>query len=687
MPKSDLREKQDDAVKEFIEEEVLSGKNTHEEFSKKTDRWTARFEAVRSIKGLTYGGDPDKFPKLEPWKYASDIGVPIEAITIRAIIARFIKTIFQKPICNVSGRGGEDQNDAKVIQEYNEYTLEDEMNYERQFYDVMMDVSLAGDGNGKLIEADEEYEWEETYFTIIHPETGEPIPDPQTKNEYDDNWPNGYPVEVAEDFQPEPDITTGLVPEVKEITVDKKEQTYFGTKLIPISPKDLLLPEGADTWDYNELPFVGHLFRKNWHWLKKREGDAEDGFYENIDKIKPEKEEKGKISTTGKVELVEVWGKLDMPYKTGKDDEKNNKVREIIALYAIEKRELLGWIVNPYKGKRMIFHWQIMPMPHRARGKSIPEFAKGLRELVDSLFNNMIDRDTINSNPPFMYDEDSGFDPEIHEFGPNEFWGVSDQTRLSRLDMGNSQEFRSQWIIEFTMGLLQKLFGVTDYTLGSESNIASNKTARGIMAIIGEGNYSFDTMIKLLQMTNKKFFEANIAMHAKMMKEADMEEKVFYVTESQDNPYRKIARDALALKWNFIPRGTSVNDNVDKKREDAGKVLAELSALPFFNPEFSPTSLNNLKELVQNYVDAYGLKTIKLPELQEIQQEMVQQKANVQQELQKRQQIETLKSVAKNKKGTPQGDAAKKVLGEIEIANKGQLPDMKNFKDKAKKKR
>src|SRR3990167_9473386 len=136
--KSELRKKQDDAVKEFIQREVLTQIDTHDEFAKKVDRWRKRFEAMRSVKGLTYGDDPDRFPKLEPWRYASDAGVPIEAITIRAIIARFVKTIFQKPICNVTGRGGQDTRDARTVQEYNEYSLEDEMNFERHLYDIML---------------------------------------------------------------------------------------------------------------------------------------------------------------------------------------------------------------------------------------------------------------------------------------------------------------------------------------------------------------------------------------------------------------------------------------------------------------------------------------------------------------------------------------------------------------------
>ncbi|RKY32411.1 MAG: hypothetical protein DRP74_02750 [Candidatus Omnitrophota bacterium] len=656
------REKQNQAVKDFIEKEVLPHIQNHEEYEGKVDKWTQRFEAIRSIQGLAYGADPDKFPKTDPWEGCADIGIPLEAITLRAIIARFVKTIFTKPICNVTGRGGQDKNEAKIVEEYNTYTLEDEMNFERQYYDIMMDVGLTGDGIGKLIEADEDYSWEETYFTLINPISGEPILDPSTKNEYDENWPDGYPIEVDENFQPTPNPVLNMTPEVKEITVEKTDKVYFGTKLIPVNPKDFITPEGADTYDIDELPFMAHKFRKSWYWLKKREGDPKDGGYENLDKIKPSEDQDKTISTLKKIDLIEVWGKVDIENSQGEKQPK-----EIIALYAIEAGELLGWIPNPYKGKRMFFHWQIMPMPHRFRGKSIPEFAKGLRDLIDAIFNHMVDRDTINSHPPFVYDEESGFDPEVHTFGPAEFWGVSDKTRLGRLNMGNTSEYNSEWILEFALGLLQKLFGVTDYTLGAESNIASNKTARGIMAIIGEGNFSFDTMISILQMTNKKFFEANIQMHAKMMKERGMEKKVFYVTESQDNPFRQIARNILSLKWNFIPRGTSVETNLYRKREDAMLAYKTLGSEVFFSPEMSPTTLNNRKLLVQRIIDAFGLKEITLPSAEELAQEMIKMKATVQQEVMKKQQLEQLKKVAKFKKGTPEGEAAKRVLADIEM--------------------
>ena len=115
--RSPLRERQDEAVEQFIISEVIPNFESHEHYVRKSNDWTKRFEAIRSISGLTYGDDPILSPKLEPWEGSSDMGIPLEAITLRAIIARFVKTIFTKPICTMTPRGRADKNGAAIIQD------------------------------------------------------------------------------------------------------------------------------------------------------------------------------------------------------------------------------------------------------------------------------------------------------------------------------------------------------------------------------------------------------------------------------------------------------------------------------------------------------------------------------------------------------------------------------------------
>lgn len=111
--------------------------------------------------------------------------------------------------------------------------------------------------------------------------------------------------------------------------------------------------------------------------------------------------------------------------------------------------------------------------------------------------------------------------------------------------------------------------------------------------------------------------------------------------------------------------------NIYRKKEDAMTSMKVLSGNPLFSPEI-PMTMENFKALTQRLVDAFDLKEIKLPSAEEMRQEMIKMQADVQQELMKRQQIEKLKSVAKHKKGTPEGEAAKKVLGDLEMS--GGMP-------------
>jgi len=594
---------------------------------KKIDMWTKRFMAARSIAGLEgYGDNAGVRPKDQPFAGCADIGMPIEAITIRAIVGRFIKAIFTTPICHVTGRGNSDRNNAKVVQEYNEYSLSEEMQFQRKYYNSIMNTCLDGDSYRKIIEHDEDYEYEEEYLTLVDPATKKPVLD----NE-------GYPVEVMEETPINQDPATGIIHEKQKVVTYKSEKKYFGTDCVIIPCKHIIIPPDEPEWDIQELSGIGHRFWKPFYWLKDREGKPSEGGYENVDQLKQYARPEDSTSPTSdfdpnkRIMLIEWRGKFEVI--------KGKSPREIIALYAPEEDVLLGWIENPYKGERHIYHDQIMPLPNQHHGIGIPQFAWSLRNLIDALVNQSVDRNTLDMHSPILYDEESTFDPDLYQIGLNEFWPTPRNAILGRLQQNNRSEEYTKWLIEFTLSMIQKLFGVNDYTLGAESNIASNKTARGILAIIGEGNISFAQMITLLQLENAKFFRGNILMTAKMLKDSGMEKKVFYVTEETENPYRDISQNTLSVKYNFIPRGTAndINQEVKyTKNMELYNVFLK-TRNPFFDPQFAPESAENLKVLTENILDSAGIKGVNLPSFEQLVQSMKNLQVKAIQEVQQQQ--------------------------------------------------
>jgi len=649
MPKID-RPEVNGRLKDYFSSTLKKWTESADNHSYRIDQWTKRFMAARSIAGMQYGDDSKIHPKVDPFDGCSDTGIPIEAITIRAIVGRIMKAVFTNPVCNVHGRGVSDPKNAKVIEEYNDYSLNDEMQFKRKYYDSIMNTCLDGDGYRKLIERDEDYEYEEEYFTLVDPMTGEPQIDPQSQTE--DN-PAGYPVEVPEKYQPVPDPVTGIAPILQKTIAYKKEKIYFGTDCVIIPRKHIIIPPDEKEWDVQELSGFGHRFWKPFYWLKEREGKPSEGGYENVDMLKQYTNPRDPdVNMTDydpnkRIMLIEWRGKFEI-YK-------NKSPREIIALYAPEEDVLLGWIVNPYKGNRHFYHDQIMPLPNSHYGMGIPQFAWCLRNLIDALVNQFVDRNTLDMHSPILYDEESTFDPDVYQLGLNEFWPTPKNAILGRLPQNKGSEEHVKWLIEFTLGLIQKLFGVNDYTLGSESNVSSNKTARGILAIIGEGNISFAQMITILQLENARFFAGNISMTAKMLKESGQDKKVFFVTESQDNPYREISANQLSLKYNFIPRGTAddINQEVKYAKNMELYNVFMKTRNPFFDPNFAPESAENLKILTQNILDGANIRGIKLPEFSKLVQSMQNMQAQAmkqaQQQMQQEQQKEEAKKRAKAK--------------------------------------
>ena len=58
---------------------------------------------------------------------------------------------------------------------------------------------------------------------------------------------------------------------------------------------------------------------------------------------------------------------------------------------AVSGSKLLCWMITPYP-KRPFFHYQIIPMEGKPYGKGVPEFLIGMRDMIDAVFNQMIDR-------------------------------------------------------------------------------------------------------------------------------------------------------------------------------------------------------------------------------------------------------------------------------------------------------
>jgi len=202
--------------------------------------------------------------------------------------------------------------------------------------------------------------------------------------------------------------------------------------------------------------------------------------------------------------------------------------------------------------------------------------------------------------------------------------------------------------LEFLLAMVEKLFGVTDYSLGQESTIASNRTATGIMTIVGEGNVKFDDMIRSLQDVNEDLYDFIVQLDSELLED----DFIINVMEGSENPFRKIARENFVGNFDFQAAGNSININREIEQQRASYLYNTFMNSYGKNPAISPEVIHQVSE---NLIRSTDARNIKLPSLEAMQQQRIQEMAQaiVMSEQIKRQQL----AAGKNPMAQPGGGA------------------------------
>lgn len=580
------------------------------------DDYVARYEAKRSISGLMgWGPDPKVNPKNYPWNNASDIGIPIEAFTIEGLLPRFLKVCYgAKPICWIRGVSEDDFAQAPIVQDALNYQLTHNIKIYRRMKNCFKNVVMSGDAIVKCV-------WEEEYkiinkvvYYVVDPMTGEPVIDPNT----------GEPMTTGKDSPDAVNPMTGLpYTKVKKIESTEKK-IYDGPKIYSRNIKQIIIPKDADTPEIDELDWVCDQYERTFDWVKRRVGDPEEGGFDEkavaelerdliSRSIGQDKERTGSI----KILISEWHGKYDV-----NDDGLDEEIVAFVAQKSyggttkdvksnIAESKMLCWFISPYP-KRPFFHYQIIPMDGSFYGKGIPEFLIGIRNLIDAIFNQAIDRGSLNNNPPMVVP--SSHDADENPYGPGAQWTNDNPNayRVIELPKNEQLEFTK---IEFLLSLVQKLFGVTDYSLGTESTIASNRTASGIMTIVGEGNIKFDDMIRALQDVNEDMYDFIVQLNSDLLED----EFVYYISGAE-NPFRKVNKEQWVGNFDFEAAGNSININREIEQNRASMAYNTMLNSYGKNPVITPAVMLGLTE---NFFRSIDMRNIKLPSLEELQQQKI----------------------------------------------------------------
>ncbi len=589
----------EDKLKKFIISECEESLTNQQSRIESVKQYSKRYEAKRSISGLIgWGDDPKKSPKDSPWEGASDVGIPIDAFTIEGLLPRFLKVCYGvKPVAWISTTNPQDIPKAPVVQEALNYQLTRMIKIYRRMKLIFKTVIIEGDGFAKVVWEKKTRPFNKVIRNLKHPLTGELLIDPTTQK----------PIEVKEDFVPQAIDAFGTLPEVVKDEKQENKTIYEGPMIYGRTIKELIIPKDAIGPEIDEWPWIADTYERTFDWFKRREGDPKEGKFskESIDKLWEkiiEKDSDHHKAMRKKIKVYEWHGQFDID----EDDEDE----EIVAFVIPEYKILLCNFLAP-TAVRPFFHYQIIPMEGSPFGKGVPEFLVGLRDMIDAVFNQMIDRGSINNNPPIITPSDH--EDEMNPFGPGVKWKFDnpDAYKVLELPKQESMEFQK---MEFLLGMVQKLFGTTDYSQPDGGGLQSNRTSQGISSIIGEGNVKFDDMIRALQDVNEDLFEFIVSLNAEFLDD----DFVYQLTGDKENPFKSIRKSYWQGNFDYESVGNSVNINRNMEQQQAANNLRVATEGFGKNPAISEMTM---LDATRNYFLALDTRNVRLKPEQEIMQE------------------------------------------------------------------
>lgn len=576
----------EDELRDYIIRDVGDSLAYQQPRIKNVDEYVKRYEAKRSISGLLgWGDDPKTNPKTEPWEGCSDVGIPIDAFTIEGLLPRFLKVCYgSKPVVWTKGIGESDIAQAPTVQEALNYQLTRLIKIYRRMKLVFKTVTMEGDAFAKCVWEKKSRPFNKVVYYLQDPVTQELLTDEE-----------GNFVEVKEDFVPQPDMN-GFMPTLFKDEKQEEKEIYDGPTLYGRTIREIVVPKNAISPEIEDWDWICDTYEKTFDWLSRNEGDIKEGKFKNLDKIRDDVIVKSKNHQEAmrKPILVYEWhGKYDI-----NEDEQDE---EIVAFICPKHKVLLGWMLSPFP-VRPFFHYQIIPMEGRAFGKGVPEFLIGMRDMIDAIFNQMIDRGSITNNPPIV--TPSAHEEELNPFGPGVRWKSENPGGFKVLELPKSEQMEFAKM-EFMLGMVQKLFGVMDYAVADTGGIAGNRTATGILSVIGEGNIKFDDMIKALQDVNEDLYNFIVLLNSEHLPD----DFIYQLTEKQDNPFKKIKKSYWEGNYDYESAGNSININRQIEQERASMsyktVLDSLDKNPAFNEK-------TVLDVTNNFFAAIDVRNIRL---------------------------------------------------------------------------
>jgi len=448
------------------------------------------------------------------------------------------------------------------------------------------------------------------------------------------HWVKEYGTEIkreiirnpADPTQPlfDPDTQEPLFQEVEE-----QKLLYNGPRLEVFSRKDYIQPESAamgktPPWEMRKLRMSYDEYLREELQGKHYPGSIQDiKGWGSADYDNSKIDYEGDTIPTDKweQEFIEFYGYLKVnAIKNDDDDEETIEMEELadefIALVHVDSGVLCSLRKNkfPLKMRPIDVDYFIPDDEGRRVGIGIMEFMDSLQKSYDVMYNQFIFGTTQTNNPVGFFPPVGNMKDDPIKIRNGFLYPLGSDIKFLQIPPPHES---LQNMMEIVRSWAQLLFGISDYSAGTESKIDPSAPARKAEIVVQQGNVRLNTIIKRKNSTLKNIFKRWYLLY----KENMPPNKFMRIAgNAKDNPWKfeGVTLSDFALKSipDFEVVGNILNTN---KQLEANKAIAIYNILltnPFFNPQMPQglQALHSLTRWLLTKLDEIGLDKF-LPEV------------------------------------------------------------------------
>lgn len=546
-----------------------------------------------------------------PWKDASAVVLPLEAITIDNLEPRIVAGLVgKKPFVQLDPIGMQEKDEpTKIQEEWFNQELEEIIEIEK--YCRALTHKLLMEGTVFPVPS---YDIEErTCRDFVFNQNGQPVIDPETQ---------------------------------KYQTQDITEGAFEGGRLSFLALSDVYVADDVEDWEkapiiIEKRPSYGDLMR----W--KEDPKAIGYINKNIgpwlckEKVGTETMTEDEQSPSQVVAGVEVSGNLKesilcieccLSYVYRTEDEKDEDVKtwqeeRIICLIAKESKVLIRITLlrdlnfqNEHITKRI----RLFPEDGRSYGTSWHGKMKGIQNGASKIFNMAVNSGWVTLIPWFFYSEKAGLKSDI-ELVPGKGVPVDDVQQILFPTINIQPE---RWIEFLNMFITfwERIGSIGDPQIGRQSE--EKRTATEWVGLVQEGNIKHNYMSKTFR---EEFISVIKTLYDLYYQH--MPHNKTYMYHNQQVP---LARQAMKRKKRFLLTGSTemANNMIEAKKREG--MYTSLRQDPLVNPMYLVERLvqaydpdANLKEAINPQINQIIQATLQNPEILQVIQQHLQAKMKI----------------------------------------------------------